>query len=78
MKDNSNRDEPNRRQRPDEQAAEAPRDGPEASYTPEQRRLVRKGLRIWAKVAVRSYMRKHAAGSDGSHPGPDEGGEEES
>ena len=31
------------------------------SYTPEQRRLIRKGLRIWARVAIRSYMRKHGA-----------------
>ena len=30
------------------------------SYTPEQRRIIRKGLRIWARVAIRSYMRKQA------------------
>ena len=31
------------------------------SYTPEQRRMVRNGLRIWARVAIRSYLRQHAA-----------------
>ena len=38
-------------------------DAPEVAYTPEQRRLLRKGLRIWASVAIRSYMRKHEAAS---------------
>ena len=33
------------------------------SYTPEQRRMIRNGLRIWARVAIRSYMRKHGVGS---------------
>ena len=33
-------------------------DGPKVSYTPEQRRLIRNGLRIWARVAIRSYLRK--------------------
>ena len=72
MKDKTRNNQPNGRQRPDEETAEAPRDGPEASYTPEQRRLVRKGLRIWAKVAVRSYMRKHAAGSQTEEVGEEE------
>ena len=67
-----------RRKRLDDQPAEASQDHPVVSYTPEQRRLIRKGLRIWAKVAVRSYMRKHGAAPDGSHPALDEGGEEES
>ena len=51
-------------------------DAPEVSYTPEQRRLIRKGLRIWARVAIRSYMRKHGA----APPRPEaeeDGGEEE-
>ena len=40
------------------------------SYTPEQRRMIRKGLRILARVAIRSYMRKHAARSQaGSEEG---------
>ena len=31
-----------------------------ASYTPQQRKTIIKGLRIWAKVAIRSYMREQA------------------
>ena len=41
--------------------AEDGHDTPALSYTPEQRRIIRKGLRIWARVAIRSYMRKRAA-----------------
>ena len=52
-----------RRKRPDELPPEASPDSPVVSYTPEQRRLIRKGLRIWARVAIRSYMRKHGVGS---------------
>ena len=33
------------------------------SYTPEHRRAVLKGLRILARVAIRSYMEEHAAAS---------------
>ena len=51
-------------------------DAPEVSYTPEQRRLIRKGLRIWARVAIRSYMRKHGAAPPRPEAGED-GGEEE-
>ena len=43
--------------RPDEE----PQEAPVVSYTPEQRRVIRKGLRIWARVAIRSYMRKQGA-----------------
>ena len=32
-----------------------------ASCTPQQRRTVIKGLRILARVAIRSYMREHGA-----------------
>ena len=73
MRDNEGKQ---RRKRPDEQPAEAPQDHSAVSYTPEQQRLVRKGLRIWAKVAIRSYMRKHGA----APPMPEaeeDGGEEE-
>lgn len=41
---------------------EDPQHTPVVSYTPEQRRVIRKGLRIWARVAIRSYMRKKEAG----------------
>ena len=32
-----------------------------ASCTPQQRRTILKGLRILARVAIRSYMREHGA-----------------
>ena len=70
MRDNEGKQ---KRKRPNEQPAEASQDHSAVSYTPEQRRLIRKGLRIWARVAVRSYMRKHAAGSQAE----DGGGEAE-
>ena len=69
MKDTTGNNQSNR----EEQTGE---DAPEVSYTPEQRRLIRKGLRIWAKVAVRSYMRKHGAAPPRPEAGED-GGEEE-
>ena len=45
---------------------------PPATCTPEQRRLIRKGVRIWAKVAIRSYMRKKEAGSSSEQEKGDE------
>ena len=36
-------------------------DNPPVSYTPEQRRLIRNGLGIWARVAIRSYLRQRGA-----------------
>ena len=38
-------------------------DNPAVSYTPEQRRLIRNGLRIWARVAIRSYLHRHGGES---------------
>ena len=35
-------------------------DDPLASYTPQQRRTIIKGLRILARVAIRSYLRDQA------------------
>ena len=32
-----------------------------AQYTPEQREVIRKGMRIWTRVAIRSYMRRWAS-----------------
>ena len=52
---------------------DASRDDPLASYTPQQRRTIIKGLRILARVAIRSYMREHAGGSQAERDG---GGEE--
>ena len=68
MKDTTAQNEHNSQERTGE-------DGP-ASYTPEQRRMIRKGLRIWARVAIRSYMRKHGDASPLPEAAPD-GGEEE-
>ena len=53
-----------KRKRPDEE----PQEAPAVSYTPEQRRIIRKGLRIWARVAIRSYMRKQGAVSTELEP----------
>ena len=47
-------------------------DSTAVSYTPEQRRLIRNGLGIWARVAIRSYLRKH-----GGQAHPDTETEEE-
>ena len=46
------------------------------SYTPEHRRAVLKGLRILARVAIRSYMEEQAAASPQAEAEED-GGEEE-
>ncbi len=46
------------------------------SYSPEDRRAVLKGLRILARVAIRSYMEEQAAASPRSEAQAD-GGEEE-
>ena len=69
MKDTTGRNEHNG----EEQTGE---DAPEVSYTPEQRRLIRKGLRIWARVAIRSYMRKHGAAPPRPEAEDDDGEEE--
>ena len=71
MKDATEENEHNRREKPD---------GDEtlsdllSSYTPKQRETLLKGFRILAKVAVRAHMKRQAAGST---PAPDEDGEEE-
>ena len=46
------------------------------SYTPEHRRAVLKGLRILARVAIRSYMEERAAASPPAET-QDDGGVEE-
>ena len=66
-----------RRKRPDEQPPEASPDSPVVLYTPEQQRLIRNGLRIWARVAIRSYMRKHGAALSLPEAASDGGEEEE-
>ena len=46
------------------------------SYTLEHRRAVLKGLRILARVAIRSYMEEQAAASPRPEAGEDDGREE--
>ena len=75
MKDTTGKNQSNREEQTGEDAPEPSPDSPMASYTPEQRRMVRKGLRIWARVAIRSYMRKHGDASPLPEAAPD-GGEE--
>ena len=43
------------------------------SYTPQQRERIRKGLRIWVRVAIRSYMKRNGLAPDGSHLARDDG-----
>ena len=57
MKDDKGKKKP---KEPGKENAVAATDGQEVSYTPEQRRLLRNGLRIWARVAIRSYLRQQA------------------
>ena len=53
---------------------DASRDDPLASNTPQQRRTIIKGLRILARVAIRSYMREHGAkGQAETDPDEEEG-----
>ena len=58
MKDTDSHD--NRRS-PGENDPDSPQSQPMASYSAEQRRRVRKGLRILARVAIRAHMRREAA-----------------
>ncbi len=39
-------------------------DKPLSQYTPKQQETIRKGLRIWARVAIRSYLRKKVGATD--------------
>ena len=54
-----------KQKRPDGKDTEACKESPAVSYTPEQRRMIRNGLRIWARVAIRSYLRRHGGESQG-------------
>ena len=50
------------------------RDDPLASYTPQQRRTILKGLRILARVAIRSYMKEQAGEAQAEgHGGREDG-----
>ncbi len=62
-----------RRERPGEDGSDDSLDALLSSYTPRQREKVLKGLRVLARVAIRSYMEEEAARSQDEN-----GGEEES
>ena len=51
MKDNTNRNTP-------DTTGDEERDLSRAGYTPQERRTINKGLRILARVAIRSYVRQ--------------------
>ena len=73
MKDNEGK---GRRKRSGEDGPEDSLDALLSSYTPRQREKVLKGLRILARVAIRSYMEEEADASKESQA--EDGGEEES
>ena len=62
----------NGRERPTGQELEDALERSMPSYSPEHRRAVLKGLRILARVAIRSYMEEQA-----NPPQAEDGGEEE-
>ena len=64
-----------RRKRPGEQELEDALERSMPSYAPEHRRALLKGMRILARVAIRSYMEEQAAASPRAETGED-GGEE--
>ena len=75
MRDTTGRNENNRRRRPKGRELEDALETSMPSYTPEHRRAVLKGLRILARVAIRSYMEEKAEAS--SRPeAVEDGGEE--
>ena len=55
---------------------EGPPERPTVTYTPQERNLIRKGLRIWVRVAIRSYMKRHGLTPDGTALVPDDGARE--
>ena len=62
----------------DTNGAEDTADRQAVSYTPEQKEMLRGGLRILARVAIRSYLRKHLAESHRPEVLTDGDGAEES
>ena len=42
-------------------------DRPAVSYNPRQRKMIRKGFRAWARVAVRSFIERRGVPPDGCH-----------
>ena len=73
MRDSNGQEKPTGKGRDGDQPEESPSEL-KAGYTPKQREAFQRGLRIWARVAVRSYIRKQEAESQ---VGQAEGGTEE-
>ena len=69
MRDNEGK---RRRERPSEDGPEDSLDALLSSYTPIQREKVLKGLRILARVAIRSYMEEEADRSQDENGGEEE------
>ena len=62
-----------RRKRPGEDGPDDSLDALLSSYTPKQREKVLRGLRVLARVAVRSFMEDEAARSQDENGGDGEG-----
>ena len=62
-----------RRKRPGEGGPDDSLDELLSSYTPKQREKVLRGLRVLARVAVRSFMEDEAARSQAENDGEEEG-----
>ena len=75
VRDTTGRNEHNRRKRPKGRDLEEALERSMPSYSPEHRRAVLKGLRILARVAIRSYMEEKAEASSRSEAVED-GGQE--
>ena len=73
MRDSNGQEKPAGKGRDGDLPEESPSDLM-AGYTPKQREAFQRGLRIWARVAVRSYIRKQEAESQVAQA---EGGTEE-
>ena len=63
-----NNNQPNRRKRPRDRELEDALARSMPSYSPQHRRAVLKGLRILARVAIRSYMEEKAEAGASSRP----------
>ncbi len=62
-----------KRKRPDEDGPDDSLDALLPSYTPKQREKVVEGLRILARVAIRSYMEEEAAQAQAENGGEEDG-----
>lgn len=66
-----------RRKKPDRNGPDDSLDALLPSYTPKQREKVVNGLRILARVAIRSYMEEEAERSQDNDADEEEGGKDD-